>query len=133
MAGSISALDKMKNIAVRTKASGERRVTFSRNDKTAEALAKADTPAAMGKLAVQHGISVEEILERGRKSPNFGQFRMVLGNRIRGVVKRRKENPSLSMADAANPPKRSRASSGKKVGKKVAKKTGKKVSKVGRG
>lgn len=120
---SLKSLSGMANITVRTKANGERRRTVSVQDKLGKELADANTPIDMGKLAMKFGINEDEILTRAKSSPNFGQFRMVLGNRIRGISRRMKENPGTSFKDAAYPPKKQRAvsSSGKKVVKKVTK------------
>lgn len=117
----LAKLDTMKNIAVRVKASGERRRTVSRQDAIAEELAKAETPSAVGKLAQKWGISDEEVLERAKAAPNFGQFRMVIGNRIRGINRRVQENSNLTRKQAAYPVKRTAAKPKPKAAGAVAK------------
>lgn len=123
---SLNRLNSMKNIAPRVrKGDGERRRTASRNDEIGKSMEAANNPEAVGKLAIRHGITEEEVFKRAKDSPNFGQFRMVLGNRMRGVVRRRKADSSLSLNEAAYPTRKARTPGKKKVGKK---KVGKKVA-----
>ena len=117
----LAKLDKMSNIEPRTKADGERRRTVSRQDEIGDKLTKAETVQAVGKLATSFGITEEEVVDRAKKAPNFGQWRMVLGNRIRGIARRMEEG--MSKKDAAYPAKRAKAGKvtpGKKVVKKIS-------------
>ena len=99
----LSELNNRKNLIVRTTSDGERRQIAHKADKVGDALAKCDTPAAVAKVAKEHGITEEEIVQRGKSAPNFGQFRMVLGNRIRGIKARMAKDKSLTPAQAAYP------------------------------
>lgn len=134
-------------LAFRFRKSGDRRLTAdSRDDQVTETLNTCTTVEEMCKTASKFGVSNAELAYRTQAAPNPGQLRMVLGNRIRGVVNRIKaakdrgvtitteqaagewdENArKVRIRGAARP--RSKASV-TKVAKKVAKKVGKKTSK----
>lgn len=85
----VKKLDKVPHLQPRVlKKSKTRRLSAAVEDRTAEELAAAEKPSEMAAIALKVGIRVEEILERADAAPNFGQFRMVLGNRIRGTIAR---------------------------------------------
>lgn len=122
------------NLQTRTNAKGQRRRTTSRNDPIADEMEKANTPNEVAKLAGKYGINDDEITSRASTAPNFGQFRMVIGNRLRGIQKRlddaNKRGEKLTRADAAYPKKaRKPDSPNKKAAKKVAKKVAKTATK----
>lgn len=103
----LNSLDKAlpNRTAGKTK---KRRVSdHSRSDKVAEALSKCDSASAIGNLAMQFGISEKEIRARAAAAPNFGQFRMVVGNRVRGIARRvakaKQKGQKLTLTDAAYP------------------------------
>lgn len=134
----MSALSNIKNIQPRVGAkSGKRRTSVSKGDEIATALDKAQTPDAVAALAGKYGITDAEVLERAKKAPNFGQWRMVLGNRIRGIVKRiaeaKAKGNTLTREQAAYPKlHRAKINAAKAATKKVEaskKVTTKKVSK----
>lgn len=86
------ALDKMKNLEVQTfkqgDRKGDRKLSEDKRDEIARAMAEATTPSEVGNLAAQFGIAPERIVGYGKKAPNFGQFRMTMGNLIRGATTR---------------------------------------------
>ncbi len=87
---SLKELDGMKNIAPHIGArSGERRRSkHTKPDKVSEALAACGLPSELGNFAVKAGIPSERVLDIARRAPNWGQFRMVIGNCIRGALAR---------------------------------------------
>ena len=112
-------LDKILVHVPAKKGSKKRHVsTGSVNDRIREAMNGCDSCSKLAKLAQKFGISGDEIMTRAKSAPNFGQFSMVIGNRLRGIVgriaKAKKAGITLRVADAAYP---------KKSVKKVAKKT----------
>jgi len=84
---------------------GKRKLTSHRNDEIGEALAACTKPSDFADFAAKAGITDKEIADRAASAPNFGQFRMTLGNRIRGIIgvleKAQKEDRSLTKAQAA--------------------------------
>lgn len=111
-------LNTMDNLAPRVKKStGSRRITVSKNDEVSTMLEAAGTPEEVGKLLKSHGVTEEEIFQRAQSAPNFGQFRMVAGNRLRGIVNRlsaaSQSGETLSKTDAAYPKKNRRAAKAK--------------------
>lgn len=127
MAGKVN-LDSLNRVLPnRTAGKGtkKRRVSdHHRNDGVAAELAKCNTAAEIGNLGMRFGLSEKEVRARARSAPNFGQYRMVIGNRIRGVVgkirKAKQKNIRLTVAEAAYP----------KTAPKVASKPVKKAKKV---
>lgn len=77
-----------KGMTYRVDKSGKRKTTVARQDAVSEKLAECTTPEQVVELAGDFGIRADELTERAKRAPNFGQFRMVIGNRIRGVVNR---------------------------------------------
>lgn len=103
------SLDKMENLQPRPEAKGskKRNVTEgARQDAVSEALAKCNLPSEIAALATRFGLTAEEIAERSKKAANLGGFRMVIGNRMRGVVSKiqaaQKAGVTLTAADAAS-------------------------------
>jgi hypothetical protein len=119
----LKALDK---VLVPTKAGKDkkrRRVTKTHvHDKVAEALSKANSVSEIGAIAMKLGITADEIIQRANAAPNFGQFRMVIGNRIRGIARRIQKDKSLTMKEAAYG-KAKKSTPAKKQKKVVKKKT----------
>ena len=106
---------------------GQRRLHKSRQDPVSEELANCNGVDEIAALAVKFGITDEEIRSRMSHAPNFGQFRMVVGNRLRSVVKRieaaEKAGMTLSASDAAYPKEaKARAKKAKAEKKSPAKK-----------
>lgn len=112
---SLSGLNELENLQVVVKTGGERRRVGGVNDDITTELALAETPAAVGKIALRFGITEAEIIERGRNAPNFGQFRMVVGNRIRGTIARAAKSRPGRWAEAAYPGSPNAGRSGGKV------------------
>jgi len=124
------SLNKVLPFNVAKKGSTRRHVSDkNKNDAVAEALAKCDSTADVATLGVKFGLSDAEVTARAKTSKNFGLYRMVIGNRIRGIVakvgKAKADNKKLTLTDAAYPPKKMT----KKVVKKATKKATKKVTK----
>jgi len=95
-------LDEMENIRPKFRADGRRRITVALPDEVSEQLNSMNTPSEIATWAVQFGITPEEILRRAEIAPNFGWFRMVIGNRVRGILRRLERNPQLTLEKAAN-------------------------------
>lgn len=142
----LAKINGYKNLTVKTrKSDGERRRVNHNSNEIGDILADCSTPAEIGQVAVDNGIRAEEVLERAKAAPNFGQFRMVIGNRVMAVVRRLKNiaKPTADDIAAAAYPKE--ASAARRAAKKaerekakaekpakpskVAKKATKKVSK----
>ncbi len=100
----ISGIDTLPNLVVRVKkTTGHRRITDFNTGSVGAELAKAESPSAIAAIAMDHGIREDEIVERAKNAPNFGQFRMVLGNRIKAIAARHAADKSISAEDAAYP------------------------------
>ena len=87
-----SYLDGMANLRVlrlgRNIGQARRRVTGGCNDAVTDLLASCQTPSELADMALRFGVPAEEISRRAGRAATFGQFRMAIGNRIRGVVRR---------------------------------------------
>lgn len=100
----------------------------SRNDMVADALAKCNSTAEVAALGMKFGLTENEVRNRAKSAKNFGLYRMVIGNRCRGIASRikkaKQKNQKLTQAEAAYPKKREVVKKAKKVvkKKKVAKK-----------
>lgn len=99
----------------------------SRNDAVADALAKCNSAAEVGHLGMKFGLTENEVRNRAKSAKNFGLYRMVIGNRIRGISSRiqkaKKKSQKLTLTEAAYPKKREAV---KKTAKKSKKKAAKK-------
>jgi hypothetical protein len=78
---------KGSNVVVRTR-EGARIATEGRGDKVALELAKCVTVDQIVELASEI-LPEKEVRERFKNAKNFGLFRMVIGNRIRGELARK--------------------------------------------
>lgn len=132
----IKKLDKLEHLQPRIlKKSKTRRLSAAVEDRTAEELAAAEIPSEMGAIALKVGIRVEEVIERAEAAPNFGQFRMVLGNRIRGTIariaeaKKSGEKVTDQLKTDCAYPKEARARARKEKVRQPKKKSSKKVTK----
>ena len=100
-------LDGMEQLKVRRRGdgSGRRHINGGCNDAVTDLLAKCQSASALAQLAHRFGIGAEEIHAKADRASSFGQFRMVLGNRIRGIVRRldraRRRGKPLSLQEAA--------------------------------
>ncbi len=120
-------LDQMPNVQPRVykggDKAGQRKRGTSKADEISTKLAEANTPSALAAIASKVGITDEEILARAVSAPNFGQFRMVLGNRIRGIysrfLKAQKAGLKTTMAELAAKGQR-KPGTGKKSAKRAA-------------
>lgn len=105
---SLSNLNKVLPHNLTKKGGKKRRVTsHNRNDQVAAELAKCNSASEVGAFAMRFGLSEREVRTRAKAAPNFGQYRMVIGNRIRGIVNRirkaKQKGVKLSPAAAAYP------------------------------
>jgi len=122
------SLDKLLPATPARKGSNRRRVTENkRHDRTSEILDKCNSASEIANLAMKFGFTEHDIRNRAKAASGFGQFRMVMGNLIRGVVNRisraKRKGQTLSVTDAAYPKKAEKAV--KKVTKKKAERAGK--------
>lgn len=106
---------------------GTRRIKAKRtrlNDGIADNLNDATTPAELVAVCVKLSkgdITKAEVEDRARTAPNFGQLRMVLGNRIRGTLRRlqaAKDAPKVSVTKKATKKVAKASAPAKKKGKK---------------
>lgn len=84
----LETLDKLFRVRHASKNGCKRYICKNgkRRDAVGRILAGCQTPSEIGAVAVVFGIGPKEVIRRGRNAPNFGQFRMVCGNRIRGEL-----------------------------------------------
>jgi hypothetical protein len=93
-----TGLAALENLNVRTYAKTEKRkVGDAVDDVVAEKLAKCQSPNDMAALGAEYGLDGDEIADRAKKAPNFGQFRMTLGNLCRGSIKRQEAAKTLGL------------------------------------
>jgi hypothetical protein len=123
----LQSLNKVVPCLTANKSTKRRHVSdHSRNDAVADALSKCNNAAEVGALGMKFGLTENEVRARARSAKNFGLYRMVIGNRIRGITNRirkaKKKNQKLTLAEAAYPPKKSGATKKTKKAKKKAKK-----------
>lgn len=109
MASKFTSLNQLPNLAIRTykqgDRAGKRKLTAGRDDEIAQALSQCNNPSDVADFASQVGITDAEIAARASSASNFGNFRMTLGNRIRGILnvmeKAQKEGRTLTKKQAA--------------------------------
>lgn len=65
----------------------------------------ATTPDLVVEACKPFGITEQEVDERFKKAPNFGQFKMTLTNRVIPIIKRLMKNPKLNVEELAYPVK----------------------------
>ena len=126
----LASLNKVLPCNTANKSTDRRNVSKNhKNDAVATELAKCNNAEDVGNFAMKLGISEQEVRTRAKAAKNFGLYRMVIGNRARGIAKKmvaaKNAGVKLTFADAAYPPK-----AVKKVAKKVTKKTTKKTKKT---
>ena len=80
-------LNKRPNLKVCHTAIG-RKLHGGRNDAVSDLLAGCSTPAKIAVIAHKFGISRNDINRNARNASSFGQFRMAIGNRLRGICTR---------------------------------------------
>jgi len=102
-------------------------------DKLATQMAECQLPSEIALLASKFGFEDKDIIQWAKDAPNFGMFRMRVGNRARGVMSRlakaKKEGRTLTVKEAAYA-KRTRTATKATVKKATAKKaTAKKATK----
>lgn len=103
----LASLNRRPNLQPRVSpATKSRRRTDSIDDRVARELAAAETAADIGKVAIKHGIEPKEVQYRAEAAPNLGQFRMVLGNRIRGEQRRKGDTSVTGGLAGQRPPGR---------------------------
>jgi len=59
-----------------------------RYDGVTDLLAKCNGPTDIALVAHKFGIPKKEIVTKAKKASSFGQFRMVIGNKLRGICSR---------------------------------------------
>lgn len=129
-------IDKVLPITTKGKGTKKtRKIATERtvSDKISEEMAKCQKPSDLAMLASKFGFTDEDINRWAKEAPNFGMFRMRIGNRLRGVMgriaKAKKKDITLSPKDAAYPKKSKIKAKAKAKAKKVTKKTTKKATK----
>lgn len=124
----LEVLDSVKKITPVVRSDGKRRVTDHTDDSIGGQLARAETPSAVGRLLVKAGVPEADVIALGKGAPNWGQFRMTVGNRLRGIESRMAKG--MTRAEAVSGKRPPKAASSGPRNAKVAKKTAKKVAKV---
>lgn len=108
-------LDKLENLRIRTHSqgshAGQRCLNGGCNDAVTDLLGQCQSPSRLAEMAERFGLSPEEITVKAHRAAGFGQFRMAIGNRIRGVVRRieraRRHGLRVTVAQAAGASRRS--------------------------
>lgn len=145
----LEALDEMGHLQPRVRKTGdnagERRSGItSREDSVAEKLNECGRPSEMAILLARLGKPADDIVAQAESSPNFGRFRMWVGNVMRGILRRCKqyEDATGQQADPADfvdpksgkpakstkSAKTSKSTKKSKTSKKTSKKSGRKPS-----
>ena len=83
-----SQLNQLEHLKVCRVSSEPRCFDVGLNDAITELLAQCQSPAELAMMAHRFGIEADEIYAKASRASGFGQFRMVLGRRVRGVAKR---------------------------------------------
>lgn len=131
-ANRFSKIDSL--LPITTKGKGTKKTRKIATDRTisdglAKQMAECQTPSELALLASKFGFKDEDIIQWAKEAPNFGMFRMRIGNRCRGVLNRiaaaKKRGITLSVKDAAYA-KRTRAQKPTTKKKTAKKKTAKK-------
>lgn len=112
------------------KSDNTRRVSEHVQGDVGDRLAKCQTAEEMATYAAKFGIRADEIATRAKSAPNFGQFRMTIGNRIRGIQSRKSKNPNWTMAECAYPKEAAKARREAAKAKAAAKAPAKPVAKA---
>jgi len=104
-----SPLDCLEHLAAR-RADGRRRVDDGgRNDAVGDLLAACQRPSDLAELACRFGLCPAEVRQKALAAASFGQFRMAVGNRLRGICGRTEQAPrrgrAVSLRRAAYPGK----------------------------
>ena len=115
-------LDVLENLRVRRHREGDRLgrrcLNGGRNDAVTDILAECQSAAQLAAIAHRFGLSAEEILTKASRAASFGQFRMAIGNRIRGIVRRidraRKRGREMPLREAVRPSRGSAAPAGRR-------------------
>lgn len=102
-------LNALANLIVKVGKDGNRRTLDYTTGGVGEELAACKTPADIGAVAVKHGLTEEEVKERAETASNFGQYRMVIGNRLAAIERRMATHPEWTKAEAAYPKTASKA------------------------
>ena len=82
-----SRLDTYKNLQV-TARSRKTDSIDGRNDAVADLLSQCTYPSELARVAYRFGLTAFEIQMKAERASTFGQFRLAIGNRIRGIVSR---------------------------------------------
>ena len=113
-------LDTLENLRIRRHQKGDRAgrrcLNGGRNDAVTDLLAECQSASQLAAVAHRFGLSAEEILTKAARAASFGQFRMAIGNRIRGIVRRidraRRRGRDMPLREAARPSRRPGAPTG---------------------
>jgi len=97
-------LDKLPNLKVVRSKKG-RKLHGGRNDAVTILLADCDSPTKIARMAHRFGMTQADINRKAKTASGFGQFRMAIGNKIRGICTRlenaQKSGDKLSLKKAA--------------------------------
>jgi len=121
-------LDAMENLKVRKHRhgadAGRRCLNGGCNDAVTDLLGQCQSPSQLAQIAGRFGLSAEEITCKAQRAVGFGQFRMAIGNRIRGIVRRidraRRQGRPITVERAARPSRRPRQRPAKSAGQPLA-------------
>lgn len=126
MAKNLELLDSMHHLKPSIRKDGIRKTGGHVEDEISKALNECVMPSEMGGLLAKLGKNEDDIIAAAKSSPNFGRFRMWVGNVARGIISRMVKWEKANPGQHANPSdfayKKSRPASGK-----PAKKSGRKV------
>lgn len=121
LAKRLAVIDELDNMARKIRKSDDTRrrvghVTFD----TGEELAALELPSEIAKYAMSWGITEAEAIRRATDAPNFGQYRMVIGNRVR-AIKARLDQFGGDLTKAAYPKEARKAARAKAATNKTVK------------
>ena len=97
-------LNKLPNLRVSKSPTG-RNLHGGRNDAVTDLLAECDSPEKIAMVAHKFGVDRADINLKGKNASGFGQFRMAIGNKLRGICTRleksERKGERLSLKKAA--------------------------------
>ena len=100
-----SSLDRLSHLKARHTSNGSHRRCPARHDLVAQCFAACDKPSQIAQLAQACGLKKAEIFRLAKNASSFGNWSMVLRNRIRGTLRvlanARKHGVKLTPQEAA--------------------------------
>jgi len=97
--------NRLPNLKVSKSPTG-RKLHGGRNDAITDLLAGCDSPAKIAHVAHKFGMDRADINQKASNASGFGQFRMAIGNKLRGICTRlehaQRSGKKLSIKKAAS-------------------------------